>query len=220
MASLIDRYLALPGELQNLILSYCTNNDLVCLSLTNKTLHSLVAIPKPAPLHTNELLCPPDPLEILHRWAWGEGERPNGFYKNLCRVNECLHDGIFDCELWLRLREWMPQGTRYCRECHRFTKRDKRRRKGACNCTRPARRTANNNWTYRKNRGFHSDFWKIYYTEANLAKVIRRFTKPRETKSPYGLRERTKPTQKLLEHTSNYQYTQDYRGGWYRSDFT
>ncbi|ELR05205.1 hypothetical protein VC83_07708 [Pseudogymnoascus destructans] len=226
--NLIDRYLALPGELQSMILSFCTNNDLVCLSLANKNLHSLFATPKSAPLFTNEILASPGHLSLLptshpcYRYPWADySARPfNGFYENLCRASECYHDEKLDCELWRRLRDWMPNNTRYCGGCRRFTKRDKRRRKGACKCTRPARRSTDNNWTYKKYRGFHRNFWKLHYTEANLAKVIRRYTEPRMNRSPYGLRERTKPSQKLLEHTSNHQYTQDSTGVWCKTDFT
>ncbi|OBT85664.1 hypothetical protein VE02_05793 [Pseudogymnoascus sp. 03VT05] len=214
--TLIDRYLALPGELQSMILSFCTNNDLVCLSLANKKLHSLFASPKP-PLFTNEILALSRHSELppFYRYSWDYCVRPfDNCYKNLCRPRECFHDEKFDCELWRRLRDWMPNNTRYCRSCLRFTKRDKRRRNGVCKCTRPARRSMANNWTYMKHRGYHRDLWKLHYTEANLAKVVRRYLEPRTNTSPYGLRERTKPTRKLMEHTSNQRYTLDSRGVW------
>ncbi|OBT99925.1 hypothetical protein VE01_01869 [Pseudogymnoascus verrucosus] len=219
---LIDRYLALPGELQSMILAFCTNNDLVCLSLANKKLHSLFALPKPASLFKNEILVSPRHLELLpiphqcytHSWAENSVRPFDRFYEHLCRPKGCFHDEKFDCELWTRLRDWMPNNTRYCGGCRRFTKRDKRRRKGACKCTRPGRQPTGNNWTYRKYIGFHRTFWKLHYTEADLAKVVRRYLDPRTNTSPYGLRERIKPSRKLIEHTSNQNYTQDSRGVW------
>lgn len=115
--------------------------------LTNspsKKLHSLFATAKPVPLFTNEILDLPGHLPLLptshpsYRCSWADySVRPfNNFYKNLCRPKECFHDEKFDCELWRRLRDWMPNNTRYCHSCRRFTRRDKRRRKGACesNC--------------------------------------------------------------------------------------
>lgn len=106
----------------------------------SKTLHSVFTPPKPLHLHTNEILCPPKSPELLptshpcyrNPWQILQACKASDYHQNLCRLNQCFHDDSFDCELWTRLHEWMPKGTRYCRECRRFTKRDKRRRKGAC----------------------------------------------------------------------------------------
>lgn len=143
-----------------MILTFCSVNDRVCLSLTkyaiapssivktptnpsSKTFYNLCAnsIPKPAPLNTNQLLTDPGPSDLLptshpcyYKHPWGiPTRRPrNGPYTDMCSGRSCTHSEHFDCELSVRLRNWMPKGTRYCRECVRFTKRVKSRRKGAC----------------------------------------------------------------------------------------
>ena len=63
-----------------------------------------------------------------------------------------------------------------------------------------------------------------FYTEANLARLMKRCNEPRTTSSPYNLRERPKPTQKRLEHPGMHRNTGEPDYGddivWLRTDGT
>lgn len=62
-----------------------------------------------------------------------DAHNENAHHTGVCKTRGCRAAcACYDCELWTRLRDWMPKGTRYCRHCKDFTKRDKRRKKGAC----------------------------------------------------------------------------------------
>ena len=65
--------------------------------------------------------------------SWCTEPYPEGH--GVCTVPRCKsHCDCLTCPLYLRLRTWMPPELKYCGACWMYTKRDKRKTRGAGKC--------------------------------------------------------------------------------------
>ncbi|KAF0317493.1 F-box domain-containing protein [Colletotrichum asianum] len=157
-----------PPEILHEILSYCQQNDLVCLSLASHLFRDLTRplIPaKPSLVSCDESLTEEPRLAAREACAepWYCPRYPPGH--RICHRKWCSHCECITCPLYKRLREWAGD-LKYCTICSKFTKRETTKKyKGRCLHGRPKTRKApNNHWTAKKGQSYGYRWWRRWGT--------------------------------------------------------
>lgn len=90
-------------------------------------------------------------------------------------------------KLYVRLREWMPKGLRYCGQCQKFTRR-KKGQEGRCYHGRPKpRKSTCKFWTHTSRHGaFGRKIWKKWFNNCAMNKMEGRLRRERASAARKG----------------------------------
>lgn len=233
----------LPPELKVRVVQLCDVGDAVCLSLASKEMYDL-AKPTLAKIEEAYTL---NWRHTLRPHGHTVHEQPNLITKPywctsaFCRSHP--HCSCISCPLYTRLSTWIlcQHPTRILKFCkgsnYSFYGWNNARNN---HCGKFTYRTKSNNYqckhgggkwpcSGRKKTGFplayrgyfhnaaKSSYWKMGYTEANMAKAMDRWREPRseESMGGYGLRKRPKPSKRRMEHFVQRTRRQKERSGGY-----
>ncbi|KAH9229389.1 hypothetical protein K456DRAFT_1774181 [Colletotrichum gloeosporioides 23] len=183
-----------PPEILHEILSYCQQNDLVCLSLTSHPFRSLTRslIPAKPSLVSCDVSLTEQPRlaacgqpigDVAYHPYMHRRRRHHCFLHSretcaepwycpryppghrICDRKWCSHCECITCPLYKRLREWAGD-LKYCTICSKFTKRETTNKyKGRCLHGRPKTRKApNNHWTAKKGQSYGYRWWRRWGT--------------------------------------------------------